>query len=63
MRKNILKCPEYDYDFYTIPLPVKLLFGRKRKITGLDFLGKKLGNMIRLLIHITYIYLEKNNQM
>lgn len=31
MRKNILKCPEYDYDFYTIPLPVKLLFGRKRK--------------------------------
>ena len=31
MKKNTINCPQKDYDFYTIPFPVKALFGPRRE--------------------------------
>ena len=46
-----------------ITLKEIIIFGKINLITGLVFLEKKLGNMMKQLIHIIFIYLEKNNLM
>ena len=60
MKKMTINCPQKDYDFYTIPFPVKALFG-PRRYTIFFLNSKNFILVFQMTAAMTHI-LESKNQ-